>query len=212
MYKYFPMSAASKMSIILFIAMSSALAACGSNGETALENSYVPAAHYERYPIEVTRGPVKLEISSQHGTLEPTQINAISGFVRSARNSGLSRFTIQRPSSGGASGRVARAPFQLLVQGGVSPGMIVQKTYPGPAKGPVQISYLRSVAVTRECGDWSTDLANASSNEPYPNLGCAVQNNIAAQVVNPDDFVVPEPTVPALAASRDSAARLYAPF
>lgn len=211
MYKYFPVSAASKMSIVLFIAMSSALAAC-SNGETALEDSYVPAAHYERYPIEVTRGPVKLEISSQQGMLEPTQINAISGFVRSARNSGLSKITIRRPSSGGASGRVARATFQLLVQSGVSPGMIIQKTYPGPAKGPVQISYLRSVAVTRECGDWSTDLANASSNEPYPNLGCAVQNNIAAQVVNPDDFVVPEPTVPALAASRDSAARLYAPF
>ena len=36
--------------------------------------------------------------------------------------------------------------------------MIVQKTYPGPSKGSVQLSYIRSVAVTKECGDWSEDL------------------------------------------------------
>ena len=210
MYKYFPVSAASKMSVVLFIAMSSALAAC-SNGEMALDDSYVPAAHYERYPIEVTRGPVKLEISSLQGTLQPTQINAISGFSRSARNSGASKITIQHASGGGASGKVARETYQLLVQSGVSPSMIMQKTYPGPAKGPVQISYLRSVAVTKECGDWSSDLANTSGNEPYPNLGCSIQNNIAAMVVNPDDFVVPEPTTTAWAAARYPAAFLYSP-
>jgi pilus assembly protein CpaD len=211
MYKYFPVSAASKMSMALFIAMSSTLAAC-SNGELALDDTYVPATHYERYPIEVTRGPVKMEISSQHGTLQSAQINAISGLSRSASNSGSSKITILRPSGGGASGRVARETYQLLVQSGISPSMIVQKTYPGPSKGPVQISYLRSVAVTKECGDWSSDMANTSTNEPYSNLGCSIQNNIAAIVVNPADFVVPRPTTPALAASRDPAARLYAPF
>ena len=201
MYKYFPVSAASRMSLTLVIAMSSTLAAC-SNGELAFDDTYVPATHYERYPIEVTRRPVKMEISSQHGTLQPAQINAISGFSRSASNSGSSKVTILRPSGGGASGRVARETYQLLVQSGISPGMIVQKTYPGPSKGTVQISYLRSVAVTRECGDWSSNLANTSSNEPFPNYGCSVQNNIAAMVVNPEDFVVPRPTTPVLAASR----------
>ena len=210
MYKYFPVLAASRMSIALFIAMSSTLAAC-SNGELALEDKYVPSAHYDRYPIEVTRGPVKLEISSQHGTLQSTQINAISGFSRFARNSGSSKITILRPSGGGASGRVARETFQLLVQSGISPGMIMQKTYPGPSKGPVQISYLRSVAVTRECGDWSTDLANTPSNAPYSNLGCSIQNNYAAMVLNPDDFVVPEPTPPVWAAARYPGAFAYAP-
>ena len=201
MYKYFPVFAASRMSIALFIAMSSTLAAC-SNGELALEDNYVSAAHYDRFPIEVTRGPVKMEISSQHGALQSTQINAISGFSRFARNSGSSKITILRPSGGGASGKVARETYQLLVQSGISPGMIVQKTYPGPSKGPVQISYLRSVAVTKECGDWSTNLANSPGNEPYSNFGCSMQNNIAAMVLNPDDFVVAEPTTPILAATR----------
>jgi pilus assembly protein CpaD len=201
MYKYLPVPAASRMSVILFIVMSSTLAAC-SNGELAMDDTYVPAAHYERYPIEVTSGPVKMEISSRHGTLQSSQINAISGFSRSASNSGSSRITVLRPSAGGASGKVARQVYQVLVQSGMSPGMIVQKTYPGPSKGSVQLSYIRSVAVTRECGDWSEDLSNVSRNEPYPNFGCAIQNNIAAMVVNPDDFVVPRPATPALAATR----------
>jgi pilus assembly protein CpaD len=201
MYKYLPVPAASKLSMILFMAMSSALAAC-SNGELALDDTYVPVAHYERYPIEVTSGPVKMEISSRHGTLQSSQINAISGFSRSASSAGSSRITILRPSAGGASGKVARQTYQLLVQSGISPGMISQKTYPGPAKGSVQLSYIRSVAVTKECGDWSSDMADTSSNEPYSNNGCFIQNNIAAMVVNPNDLVVPRPTTPALAATR----------
>ncbi len=201
MYKYFPVSAASRTSLALFIVMASGLAAC-SNGELALDDQYVPAAHYERYPIEVTRGPVRMEISSKHGSLHASQINAISGFSRSAKNSGSSRITILRPSAGGASGNVARQTYQLLVQSGISPGMISQKTYPGPSKAPVQLTYIRSVAVTKECGDWSTDLATTSNNEVHQNFGCAMQNNIAAMVVNPDDFVAPRPTTPILAATR----------
>ena len=204
MYKYLSVPAASKMSLILFIAMSSTLAAC-SDGGLALDDTYAPASHFERYPIEVVRGPVKMEVSSRHGTLQSSQINAISGFSRSASNSGSSRITILRPSAGGASGKVARQVYQVLVQSGISPGMIVQKTYPGSSKGSVQLSYIRSVAVTKECGDWSENLAETSRNEPYTNFGCAIQNNTAAMVVNPDDFVVPRTTTPALAATRTPA-------
>lgn len=211
MYKYFPVSAASKLRLAVFAAMTTALGAC-SNGELAFDDTYVPAAHYERYPIEVAKRPVRMEISSQHGVLQSSQISEIYTFTRSARSTGPVRITILRPSGGGASGKVAKQAYQLLVHSGFSPGMISQKTYPGPSKGTVQLSYVRSVAVTKECGDWSSDMANTSSNEPYSNLGCAMQNNIAAMVVNPDDFVVPEPTVPAMAAARDPAARTYAPF
>lgn len=211
MYKYLPVSAASKMGLVLFIAMSSTLAAC-SNGELALDDTYVPATHYERYPIEVTRGPVKMEVSSRDGTLQPKQINAIVGFSRSAVSSRSSKITILRPSGGGASGKVARETYQLLVQSGMSPSMIVQKTYPGPSRGSLHLSYIRSFAVSEECGDWSTDLTNTSRNEPYPNFGCSIQNNIAAVVANPDDFVVPEPSAPAMAGGRDTWTRIYAPF
>jgi pilus assembly protein CpaD len=80
--------------------------------------------------------------------------------------------------------------------------MISQKTYPGASKAPVQLTYIRSVAITKECGDWSTDLATTSNNELHQNYGCATQNNIAAMVVNPNDLVVPRQMTPALAATR----------
>jgi len=201
MYKYLPVSAASRMSLALVIVMTSGLAAC-SSGELALDDTYVPTAHYEQYPIEVTRGPVRMDVSTKHGALQASQINAISAFSRSAKNSGSSRITILRPSAGGASGKVARETFKLLVQSGISPGMISQRTYPGASKAPVQLTYVRSVAVTKECGDWSEDMSNTSRNEPYKNFGCATQNNIAAMVVNPDDFVAPRATTPAHAAMR----------
>jgi pilus assembly protein CpaD len=201
MYKYLPVPAASRMSLVLVIAMTSTLAAC-SQGELALDDTYVPVAHYEKFPIEVARGPIRMEISSRHGSLQASQINAISGFSRSAKNFGASRITILRPSAGGASGKVARQTYQLLVQSGISPGMISQKTYPGASRLPVQLTYVRSVAVTKECGDWSEDMSNTSRNEPYANFGCSTQNNIAAMVVNPDDFVAPRATTPAYAAAR----------
>jgi pilus assembly protein CpaD len=211
MYKYLPVSAASKMSLALFIAMSATLAAC-SNGELALDDTYVPSTHYEKFPIEVTRGPVKMEVSSRDGTLQPKQINAIIGFSRSAVTSRSSKITMLRPSGGGASGKVAREIYQLMVRSDITPSMIVQKTYPGPSRGPVQLSFIRSFAVTEECGDWSTDLTNTSRNEPYPNLGCSVQQNIAAVVANPDDFIAPEPTAPAMAGGRDTWTHIYAPY
>ncbi len=208
MYKYSSMSAASKTRLLLMLAVSSSLAACTA-GELAGDDQFVPIAHYEKFPIEVAKGPVKMEVSSKQGTLQPSQINAISGFARSAKSAGISKIKVRRPSGGGASGQVARETINLLVQSGVSAHMIVTGTYPGGAKAPVQISYLRSVAITKECGDWSANLADTGGNEPYPNMGCATQNNIAAMVVNPENFVVPAPTTPATAASRMTAFETY---
>ncbi len=201
MYKYFSVTTASKTRLLLMLAVSSSLAACTSD-DLAGDDQFVPVAHYEKFPIEVAKGPVKMEVSSKQGKLQPTQINAISEFARSAKNASSSRITVRRPSGGGASSKVARETIHLLVQSGIPSHMIVHGTYPGGSKAPVQISYVRAVAVTKECGDWSSDLAYTPTNETHSNSGCALQNNIAAMVVNPEDFVVPSPTTPALAATR----------
>ena len=201
MYKYLIKLAASNTKLAVLLAVSTTLAGC-SMEELAGDDQHVPVAHYERYPIEVAKAPIKLEVSSKTGSLQPSQINAIAAFARSAKNATTSKIAIQRPSSGGPSRQVASQTYQLLVQSGISPSMIVQSSYPGAARSPVQISYIRTVAVTKECGDWSSNLADTSSNEPPSNLGCAVQNNIAAMVVNPEDFVVPRASTPALAQTR----------
>jgi pilus assembly protein CpaD len=205
MFKGLLKLAASKTSIVVLLAMSSLLAGCSAE-ELAADDQYVPANHYQQYPIKVAKAPISLEISSQKGALQPSQINAIAGFAHSAKNASASKITIRRPSSGGASRQVASQTYQLLLRSGISSSMIIQRTYPGPAKDPVQLSYLRSVAVTKECGDRSVDMADTSSNQPYSDLGCSIQNNIAAQVVNPEDFLVPQVTTPALAQMRIPAA------
>lgn len=54
----------------------------------------------------------------------------------------------------------------------------------------------RLQAVAAECGDWSESLTDTAANEPYPNLGCAQQHNLAALVANPRDLVVPRTETP----------------
>jgi hypothetical protein len=67
----------------------------------------------------------------------------------------------------------------------------------------------RQVAVTKECGDWSENLAYSPANRPYPNHGCALQNNIAAMVANPSDFQRPRAMTPSRAANRATAMTIY---
>jgi pilus assembly protein CpaD len=202
------MSTATKLAVVLVV--SSMLAGC-SGEELALDDQFVPSTHYEMYPIAVTNAPVKLEISSKRGTLQLSQINAIAAFAQTAQSSSTSKFMIKRPSGGGASSRVAKETYQIMVKNGISPRMIVQGTYPASSKAPVQIVYTRSVAVTKECGDWSSDWANTTTNETPSNFGCSMQNNIAAMVVDPQDFEVPNATTPALAATRTPAVQALMP-
>lgn len=54
----------------------------------------------------------------------------------------------------------------------------------------------RPRAVSAECGDWSKGLADTATNAPYENLGCAQQQNLAALVANPKDFVAPRAETP----------------
>ena len=65
------------------------------------------------------------------------------------------------------------------------------------ASAPIRLSYLRYVAEAPECGQWPTNLAEDYRNLPYPNLGCAQQHNLAAQIANPADLLGPRTMDPA---------------
>ena len=43
-------------------------------------------------------------------------------------------------------------------------------------------------AQVRPCGNWNSDLTETKENRPYENLGCAVQTNIAAEIVDPNSI------------------------
>jgi pilus assembly protein CpaD len=167
------------------------LGGCMSD-DIALDDAYIPASGSERYPIQYAKGPVTLRIDSSHGSLQRSQAHAVRGFARQAMAGGVTPVTIHRPAGGGASGRVAKEIAGLMLQQGLPRDMIRTGTYPAPANAPVQLSYVKRYAHTKECGDWSVDSADTGLNEPMPNHGCAVQANIAAMIADPEDLESPD--------------------
>ncbi|MFN0190941.1 MAG: CpaD family pilus assembly protein [Aestuariivirga sp.] len=175
----------------LVLLMAGGLAACSTDDLAMDDADYSPSMPSERFPITVAKGPVKMDVASHKGGLSPDQANSVVNFARQASSNQFSAITVSRPSGGGRGSQVAHAITELLMNQGIPPGAIVQRTYPGPASGPVNVSYIRAYAKTKECGDWSENLADTGRNDHYPNFGCAQQHNIAAMVSDPMDFEVP---------------------
>jgi pilus assembly protein CpaD len=167
------------------------LGGCMADNMMDDDGMHVPARATENYPITLAKGPQTIEIAAGTGTLDPGQVNAVKGFVHQAAQAGVTPMTVSRPSGGGASARLASEVASVMLGQGVPRNRVAFTTYPGPASGPVKISYVSSYAQTKPCGNWPTDLADTESNTSYENLGCAVQANIAAEIANPETLVTP---------------------
>ena len=73
----------------------------------------------------------------------------------------------------------------------------------------ITLAFAAKVAETRECGDWSQNIRSNQFNESGPNFGCAVQQNFAAMVTNPEDFEHQRPMTPARSADQAPALKKY---
>jgi pilus assembly protein CpaD len=169
---------------------------------TSTIDAPAPYSGSETHPITVAKGPVTLEVATVNGSLEPTQVNAISGFTHQAMSSGLTPLTISRPNGGGVSARVASQVAALVAQQGMPRSRIRMATYAGPATGPVTLSYITTAARTKACGQWTEDVTETSENQNTVNHGCAVQANIAAMIADPQTLIVPKPKTPIIASTR----------
>lgn len=199
------MSVLSRKSLSFFFVVASlGLGGC-AHDELALDDAYVPLSPEERFPIEYARGPITMEVSSAHGSLQPSQVNAVARFARQSMGGSLTPVSIKRPAGGGASANVAEEIAGLMIRQGVPRSMIRMGTYPAPSSAPVRLAYVKSFAHTKPCGDWSMDLTQSSQNIDMPNHGCAVQSNIAAMLSNPEDAVAPQAVTPGQAASGTNA-------
>ena len=98
------MSVLSRKSLSFFFVVASlGLGGC-AHDELALDDAYVPLSPEERFPIEYARGPITMEVSSAHGSLQPSQVNAVARFARQSMGGSLTPVSIKRPAGGGASG------------------------------------------------------------------------------------------------------------
>lgn len=186
-------SLARPASTALLLAAMLSLAGCVADDFTTGSIDQTPAAYgSERYPIKVVKGPQIIEIDSHKGHLTNEQANAIAGFVHQAKTAGVTPMLVSRPAAnGGPAFEVTGEVAEIMEQQGVPHDRIHFETYPGKANGPVKISFISTYAATKPCGDWNSDILDTNSNQSYPNLGCAVQSNIAAEISNPETLVVP---------------------
>jgi pilus assembly protein CpaD len=173
---------------ILPLALALALAGCGTYPDG--EDVFVPALHYERHPIEVASGAMRLEVTPR-GRLALGQEEEVIRFAQEASAKGVRTLIIKRPRGGTAVDATAGRITHLLIDHGVEPRAIVHERYAGGKGAPVILTYRGAFAVTNECGDWSRSLTDTYLNEPPINFGCAHQHNIAAVVANPEDFEKP---------------------
>lgn len=184
------------------------LSAC-STYEDVVMDSYKPTSVAERYPIKVEKAPVRMGVVSASGSLKADQVNSVIAFANEAKTAGLSGITVRYPSGSSKGRSAAQEIVQVIQSQGISSGMIRTSSYSAGATAPVQLSFQRKVAVTKECGDWSRNANNDWANEPMPNFGCTQQHNIAAMVANPEDFENPRGSSPVLAANRMEVMSIY---
>ena len=197
MKKLKPTNTQSTTAVLLVLA-ALALPGCITTDLAADDGIRAPVHASDKYPITVTKGPQVLEVESNNGTLTPAQVNAVRGFIHQSMQAGVTPLTLERPSGGGNSMRVALEIGSLMVAEGVTRKGVDFRVYKAGSTAPVRVSFISTYAATKPCGDWSTDLADTSDNTAYPNLGCAVQSNIAAMVADPNTLVVPKTPTPKL--------------
>src|SRR5690606_853118 len=103
---------------------------------------------------------------------------------------------------------------KVLIDAGVKSSRIVMTAYDpavANASAPIELSFVAVTAITGDCGQWPTDLfgPSISDNTNWENFGCASQQNLAAQIANPNDLVGPRGMTPIDAQRRAEVIRVY---
>lgn len=188
---------------VLLLAAAAALAGC-TQEFSSFDDVYTPTTPTERFPIAVADRPVKITVPAASGKLAPEDSDKVMKLAWQAKQRATSGVTVSYPQASRHGRQVAAQIAALVAEQGVPRSRIHVAAYNGKSD-TVTMAFMTRVASTKECGDWSENLANTYMNEPFPNFGCTMQNNMAAMVSNPDDFLVPRGSPPVQSAARDAA-------
>ena len=158
-----------------------------------------------RHPIVISEEPEVFHMPlGMHGpALSPQIETAVRDYVNEYRHDGTGSITIQVPTGSAnevAAATTGHALHYALVRAGVPRGRIDVAPYEvgdHSQMAPLRLSYLRVKAVVPHCGIWPKNADGDFKNTDYYNLGCAQQQNLAAMVADPADFLRPQPMSPA---------------
>lgn len=171
---------------LAFVVVAAGVASCAApkGSEDALDVSL-------RYPISVApeMRTLRLPYGGPGAGLDQNMRGQFQAFVGDYLDHGNGMLSLAVPRGRDAA---AREFADDAVAMGVPRSRILVGVDEAPERGAeVKFTYIRYVAQTKPCGDWSRNVAVTYANNPPPNFGCAMQQNIAAMVADPRDLVAP---------------------
>jgi pilus assembly protein CpaD len=180
--------------------LAAVLAGCNQSRVTQAD---YPVDYRLRHPITLKEADrtVEVFVGRNRGGLTPVQRADVLAFAQLWRREATSGIIVDIPT-GGSTGQAAadsmREIHSIFAASGVPQRAVYVRDYrPAPtALASIKINYSKLTATAGPCGLWPSDLGAAQDaaymeNQPYWNLGCAQQRNLAAMVDNPADLVQP---------------------
>lgn len=173
-----------------------------------------PTDYRQRHPIVIREGAQNVDIllGRNRGGLTPSQRADVGSFAQAWRKEAGSGISIEVPKGGPTDHAAADATREIrsiLAAVGVPSNAIYVRNYrpPKTSLASVRLNYTKLIAEAGPCGEWPRDLGPSwesgfPENQPYWNLGCATQRNLAAMVDNPADLVQPRGEIPPWAPRR----------
>jgi pilus assembly protein CpaD len=193
-----------------------AIALAGCNTTVRDTTGSVPNDYRARHPIAIKEKDrtLTLFIGAGRGGLTPMQRAEVMQFAQSWKREATGGIVVDRPV-GAPNERAAhdtlKEALAIMAAAGIPNHGIGIKPYkPGPQAAVLRITYpLMGAKVAGPCGLWPADLGPSNDmkhfeNQPYFNLGCATQQNLAAMVENPADLVQPRGETPAYTSKRST--------
>jgi pilus assembly protein CpaD len=179
---------------------------CASSSNPDITGS-LPDDHRLRHPINVTRGIASIDLlpGGGPGGLTDRQVADIHAFAADWQNRGRGKLTIQVPKGGdrttdAQSTHAAREIRRIFAANGIAASAVTTVRYAadGPSHlAPVRLEFpILEARLPHACGQWPNDIGyrdpeESNRNRQDWNLGCATQQNLAAQVEDPEDFIRP---------------------
>jgi pilus assembly protein CpaD len=208
----FAKGAASILRVTAVILLASALAGCYT--ARSVEGD-VPTDYRLRHPIALKDGIYGVEVllGANRGGLTARQRADVVAFAQTWTRDATGGVLIDVPA-GTTNERAAADSVHeirsILTSVGIpSSGIHVRTYHPASAirLAAIKLSYPKITAEAGPCGLWPADLGPGAGtqyweNQPYWNLGCAQQRNLAAMVDDPTDLVQPRGETPAYNARR----------
>lgn len=159
----------------------------------------VPDDYRTNHPIVVAEKEQVTDIPVAAGDRAMTrqQAEQLAGFLETYDRSAQPTLKMLLPS-GSANQRAAERTSAGLARvaraNGVPAARISVLSYRAEGadtQPPIRVAFSRVAASAGPCGRWPDDLMKNAENRHYSNFGCAYQQNLAAQVANPNDLVGP---------------------